>query len=46
MSQQQMAIDCMRISVAAMLDGSCEVSASQAAFSEIVQLQRLQAAKR
>jgi hypothetical protein len=46
MSQQQMAIDCMRISVAAMLDGSCEVAASQAAFGEIVQLQRLQAEKR
>ena len=44
MSQQQMALDCMRLSVAAMLDGSCEVSASQAVFSELVQLQRLQAA--
>ncbi len=44
MSQQQMAIDCMRMVVAAMLDGSCEVSASQAAFSEVVVLQRLQVA--
>jgi hypothetical protein len=44
MSQQQMAIDCMRTSVAAMLDGSCEISASQAVFGEIVELQKLQAA--
>jgi hypothetical protein len=43
MSQQQMAIDLMRITVAAMLDSSCEVSASLAVFGEIVQLQRLQA---
>jgi hypothetical protein len=44
MSQQQTALDCMRMVVAAMLDGSCELSASQAAFSEVVLLQRLQAA--
>jgi hypothetical protein len=43
MSQQQAALDCMRLIVAAMLDGSCDVSASQAAFSEVVALQRLQA---
>jgi hypothetical protein len=46
MAQQQMALDCMRVSVAAMLDGSCEASASQAVFSELVQLQQLQAATR
>ena len=46
MSQQQMAIDCMRVSVAAMLEGSCEVSASKAVFGEIVELQKVQAAAR
>jgi hypothetical protein len=46
MSQQQAAVDCMRIIVAAMLDGTCEVCASQAAMNELVQLQRLQAAHR
>ena len=43
MSQQQAALDCMRLVVAAMLDGSCDVSASQAAFNEVVALQLLQA---
>lgn len=43
MSQQQAALDCMRLVVAAMLDGSCDLSASQAAFNEVVALQRLQA---
>jgi hypothetical protein len=46
MSQQQAAVDCMRIIVAAMLDGTCEVSASQAAINEVVRLQQLQAAPR
>jgi hypothetical protein len=46
MSQQQMTIDCMRIVVAAMLDGSCDASASQAAFDEVVLLQRLQTASK
>ncbi len=46
MSQQQQAVDCMRIIVAAMLDGTCEVGASQSAMDEVVKLQQLQAAGR